>query len=128
MQNTEAIEANKAVLRGLLDQVYKKGNVDLIDRYFAEHVINHVSSAGGSQDPHWGAQQQKDYLIKAFENLKDWKVEYDEPIAERDKVAVRWTFSGTQKDTNETFGVIHQFIYRISEGKIVEVWHCWQAL
>ena len=63
MHSTEAIEANRAVLRGLFDQVYNKGNVDLVDQFFAESVINHLP-ANPTQDPIWGAKQQRDYLTK----------------------------------------------------------------
>ena len=70
----------------------------------------------------------------AYEWLKsvwssDWHMIVDEMIAENDRVMERWTFYGTQQGehsslppTNKPVTYSGINIFRIAEGKIVEIW------
>lgn len=46
----------------------------------------------------------------------------DDILAEEDKVATRWTFSGTNMSSGKTVTQTGQSIYRIADGRIVEAW------
>ena len=65
----------------------------------------------------------------------DWRLTVEEPVAEGDQVVELWTFHGTQQ--GEFYGLPPSGrpvtysgarIFRLSAGKIVEIWDVWDRL
>ncbi len=125
-------QSNKAIFQRMFDEV-SKGNLDVIDELFAADYIMH--------DPAWPME------VKGPEGFKQWTGAMFEPffsdsafagedmIAEGDKVAVRWTWSGTH--TGEFMGIpatgrritlTGTSIHRFADGKFVESWASYDSL
>jgi steroid delta-isomerase-like uncharacterized protein len=124
-------EANKALLSRLFDEAFS-GNLDIIDELIAADYVFHdpvspvqvVGTEGYKQ--HFGM-----YVI----GLPDIQVTLDEMIAEEDRVAARWTLTGTH--AGELMGIAptgHRItlagisMYRVADGQFAETWASYDAL
>jgi steroid delta-isomerase-like uncharacterized protein len=118
-------EDNKAVIRRLIEEVYNRGNLDVVDELVAPDVFNHP------------AVPEHQHGIDAFKHVIEWvrefssDVHYDmeDIIAEGAKVAVRMTHSGTHTGavrgippTGKRFSVDYVHWFRVAEGKVAELW------
>jgi steroid delta-isomerase-like uncharacterized protein len=106
-------EANKELVRTMIDQVWNEGRTERFPDYFAEAM--RAEAAGLHQT-----------LTSAFPDLR---VSVDDMIAEDDKVVTRLTFEGTHRGSFRgmaptgrriTFGAIR--IYQLSDGKVTGSW------
>lgn len=115
-----SIEENKKLVRRYCEEVLDQGNVDLIDELFAPDTSS-------------GLDELEDFKRKFPKNraaLSDVSFDIEDMFAEGDKVCVRGTFRAIH-DRGEWLGMAptgHRVtetvidIYRVKEGKIVEVW------
>jgi len=119
-------EQNKALFRRLMEEVFDRGNISLIDELFAPDFVEHEELPPGIAAGSEGVKQLSTMFRSAF---PDFKATIDDIIAEGDKVVVRGTWSGTHKGEfmgiaptgkRVSFGVID--IVRIEGGKFVEHW------
>ena len=119
-------EANKAVLRRLIEELFNKQNLDIVDELFSPDFVEHEELPPGAPEgreaPRWFTQQ----FLAAFPDLQ---VTIDDLIAEGDKVVARETWTGTHKGDfmgmpatgrRISFGVID--IVRVEDGQLVEHW------
>jgi steroid delta-isomerase-like uncharacterized protein len=125
-------EQNKALFRRMVEEVFNRGNIDLVDEFLAPDFIEREELPPGVPPGREGVKQLTSMLRSAF---PDFKATIDDMIAEGDKVVVRSTWSGTHKgefmgipptDKSVSFGVFD--IVRISEGKFVEHWGLMDSL
>jgi predicted ester cyclase len=109
-----ATEANKAIVRRLVDEVFNSGHLEVIDELYAPAL------AGAAK--RW---------ITPFRNsFPDVHMELVELIGEGDKVVGRFTCSAThlgewlgQAPTGRRFARVDEiWILRFREGRIVHVW------
>ena len=119
-------EKNKALIRHLLEEM-DKGNLSVIDEYYAPNYIDHNPTlvrnlAAGVE----GIKMAFRIFYNAF---PDTKHVVEDLIAEGDRVVARLSVRGTH--TGELMGVaptgkqVSQTaiaIYRIKDGRIVEKW------
>jgi predicted ester cyclase len=119
-------EQNKALLRRVMEEVFSRGNISLIDELFAPDFVEHEALPPGIPAGREGVKQLSTMLRRAFPDLK---ATIDDTIAEGDKVVARATWSGTHKGEfmgiaptgkSVSFGVFD--IVRIAGGKFVEHW------
>ena len=125
-----SIEENKILVRRYFEEARYKP--DICDEIFAHHFQFHtiqrasVTPQSVESDPQ---SEKAAYAWLAKVWSPNWKMTIDEMIAENDRIMVLWTFSGVQVD--EYFGlpptnkvVIYSGIniFRIGDGKIVEIW------
>jgi len=119
-------EQNKALFRRLMEEVFDRGNISLIDELFAPDFVEHEELPPGIPAGSEGVKQLSTMFRSAF---PDFKATIDDMIAEGDKVVVRGTWSGTHKGEfmgiaptgkRVSFGVID--MVRIAGGKFVEHW------
>lgn len=59
----------------------------------------------------------------AIESSPDLKATIEDMIAEKDKVAVRMIYEGTNAKYHKKFKMVIHWIAKIEKGKIVEVWN-----
>ena len=119
-------EQNKAVFRKVVNEIFIKGNTDLVDEMLAPGFIEHEELPPGIPGGREGLKQ----MIKMFRSaFPDFNTTIEDMVAEGDKVVVRWTWSGTHKGDfmgipptgrSVSFGVID--IVRIVNDKFVEHW------
>ena len=118
-----SIEANKLVVRRLVDEAQSKGNIDVVDELLADDFVDH-SPFPGMPPTREGVKALFGYLRSAFPDLQ---VTISEQIAESDKVVTRKTFLGTHggefmgvaaTGRSISFEVID--ILTLTEGRIAE--------
>lgn len=120
-------EKNKAVVRHFYDEVFTADNLNIaaIDRYLAENFIGHDLPPG--LNGRAGYKKFVGMFAASFSQITP--IEAHQLISSGDKVAVRWSSSGTH--TGEFMGIpaTGQWItlkgidiFRLAEGKIVDLW------
>ena len=118
-------EENKALVRCYFEEVLSKGNVDAVDEFMAPNYVDHSIPSGlppGTE----GLKQATTTYRTAFPDLK---ATLDDIFAESDRVAYRWSVSGTHLgewlgipptgNHVTATGITH---FRIAGGKVVEAW------
>ncbi len=79
-------EANKAIIRRLVEEVLNQGKLDVIDELFAP---NFVDRSTGEQVP--GPEGVRQFVSAVRAGFPDLLVSVDDLIAEGDKVVIRTT-------------------------------------
>ncbi len=111
---TSDVERNKAVVRRLVEEVLNGGKLDVIDELYAPEL----------------AAEARDWIAPFLASFPDTRMEIVDLIAEGDRVAARFTCSGTHTGawlghapTGRRFEQIDEAaIYRFRDGRIVESW------
>ena len=110
-------EANKAVIRRVIEEVLNQGKLSVVDELFAPTFVDRSSP---DQPPGWAGVKGFVSLVRA--NLSELQVDIDDLIAEDDKVVVRTTWHGTRQNLSQVQRTMIQ-IFRLADGKIVEEWN-----
>ncbi len=116
---------NKEVARRLYEEVLNKRDLGQLDQLATPDYIEHDPLPGQGT----GLQGLKDRVTALVEGL-DPTFTLEDVIAEGDRVAVRWTNSGTHiaeflgiPATGRSFSIPGIDIYRVEDGKLAEHWH-----
>jgi predicted ester cyclase len=119
-------EVNKAVIRRLFEEVFNRGDVEVIDEIVAEEVIGHDAT---SEEPKRGRASVKQVAILFRTAFPGAQYPLADVIAEDDKVVARWGLQGIHQaefmdvaPTQRAVKVTGIVIYRLAEQKIVEYW------
>ena len=120
-------EQNKAIQRRFQD-IWNQGDFSIIKEIWDKDFINHNVKAKGLE-----AIRQ---YITAYRNaFPDVKFKINDQIAERDKVVMHFTITGTHNGnfqgiapTGKSIKITGIAIHRIINGKIVEIWSNWDTL
>jgi steroid delta-isomerase-like uncharacterized protein len=119
-------EQNKALARRMVEEIFNRGNMSLIDEFLAPDFVEREELPPGIPSDREGVTQLTAMLRSAF---PDFKATIDDIIAEGDKVVIRQTWIGTHEGEfmgipptgkSVSFEVID--IIRIAGGKFVEHW------
>jgi steroid delta-isomerase-like uncharacterized protein len=123
---TDALEANKALVRRLYDEGFNQGNLELVDELVAPDVVTHdpiILDAPTGPDSIRGGIEM---IRKAF---PDFHVEVLDQLAEGDRVASLLLMSGTNTGDYRRGGATHKkgtmrafFLWRIADGRLAESW------
>ena len=119
---------NEALVRRFFEEVWAKGNVAAVDEFMAADYLEHTEHAvpPGARP---GRDSVKQRIALYYEAFPDWKVTIDDIFGRGDRVAYRWSASGTHlgqwaglspTGLHMTTGGIT--ILRIAEGRFVEGW------
>jgi predicted ester cyclase len=111
------VEANKAIVIRLTDEVVNLKNPGVIDDLVAADFVNH--------DPIWS-------VVADLAKYKEWMAGYaadlssrqtfDITIAEGDKVVSHWTYRWMDESLGKQMSMTGVDICRLADGKIVERW------
>ena len=117
-------EENKAIARRYVDELWNKGNLDIVDELAAPDFALH-----SGQYQFRGRDDQKQGATNVRTAFPDFHVTIEDMIAEGDKVVLRRTSKGTHKaefrgvaPTGKQVTVTDIVIQRIANGMIAEVW------
>jgi steroid delta-isomerase-like uncharacterized protein len=119
-------EINKELNRRAIEEIWNRGNYDVVDELVAGDYIGH--SAKAAQDTHGpeGVKQFYTALRAAFPTIHFM---IEDQIAEGDKVVTRWTARATHTGefqgippTGKVGTITGITIDRIAAGKLVEGW------
>jgi steroid delta-isomerase-like uncharacterized protein len=123
-------EANKAVIRRVIEEAWNKGDVSLLDELFIPDYTGHFPP-----ETMHGPTGYKASVIKWRTAMPDFHYTIEDMIADGDKVAVHGTVRGTHKGeglgiaptgrqwTSSATSLIH-----LAGGKAVEEWINFDAL
>ena len=119
-------EENKALVRRVFEQMFNEGNLDVADELLAPGYVDHDPSL--PQDVH-GPEGFKEYVGMYRAAFPDLHVQIQDQLAEGDRVATRWTGTGTHNGelagitpTGKQVTLPGMEIVRIANGKLVEGW------
>ena len=114
---------NKALVRGYLEDVWKKHDLDALDRYLAADYVQHSKHAAPGRD---GVKVFFRALWAAF---TEQSFSIDDVIAEGDKAVWRWTMRARHTGpflgvpaTGKPITATGISIVRITGGRFVEHW------
>src|SRR5918997_3528339 len=121
-------QENEALVRRLFEEVWARGNVAAVDEFMAADYVEHTEHAvpPGARP---GRDSVKQRIALYYEAFPDWKVTLHDIFGRGDRVAYRWSASGTHlgewaglspTGLHMTAGGIT--ILRIAEGRFVEGW------
>lgn len=106
-------EANKRVIRGLVEEVWNGHDPDAVARFVGSEILEETRA-------------HTDQFLAA---ISDARITIEDLIAEGDKVAARLTVSGTSRGpfaghppTGRRVTFTSMRMYRVADGKIVESW------
>jgi len=114
-------EENKAIARRWNEELFDKGNPDIVDELAHPDYVGHPGMTA--------RETFKQNMMQYRGVLSDARITLDDVIAEGDRVAFRWTahvthsgpYMGVQP-TGKRLTWTGISIYRIAGGKIVEDW------
>ena len=118
-----SLEENKALARRFVEEVQNKGNIDAIDEFLADRMVNHSAPPGIPPD----REGVKQLFIMFRQAFPDFHAVIHDQIAEGDEVMTRKTFYGTHE--GEFFGIpptgkevtIELIeVLRVADGKITD--------
>jgi steroid delta-isomerase-like uncharacterized protein len=125
-------ENNKAIVGRLIEEVWNKGNLSLVDELFTTNYEHHDAS---SPDFGRGPESEKKRATLYRTAFPDLRVTIEDIIAEGETVMARWSCRGTHKGdlggiapTGKQVTISGVSIARFSGGKIAEGWINWDAL
>lgn len=125
-------EGNKNVVRRLVEEVWNKGNMTVIDELFTPNYTHHDAS---TPDLGRGPESEKKRATLYRTAFPDLRVTMEDIIAEGETVVSRWSCRGTHKGdlsgiapTGKQLNISGVTIARLANGKIAEGWVNWDAL
>ena len=124
-----SLDHNKALARRLYEEVFGRGNLAAADEILAEDSVSH----GPGAPPAVGSAGIKAQAVLLRTALPDLKATLNDQLAEGDRVASRWTGSGTHtgalalpsgplEPTGRAVSFDEIRIDRFADGRIVESW------
>jgi steroid delta-isomerase-like uncharacterized protein len=125
-------EHNKDVVRRLLEEVWNKGNLSIVDEFFTPNYEHHDPST-----PDFGRGPESEKKLATFYRnaFPDVRLTIEDIIAEGDTVMARWSCRGTHKGdlrgiapTGKQINISGVTVARLSNGKVAESYVNWDAL
>jgi steroid delta-isomerase-like uncharacterized protein len=125
------MEANKALAIRTAEEVWNKGNLDVVDEIYDADFVYHDPGAGEIR----GCEGYKQFVAMYRTAYPDLQFTVEDVIAEEDKVVGRWSSGGTHQGemmgipaTGKRVTSTGMSIFRCEGGKIVEAWSSYDAL
>ena len=122
-------EANKAVIRRVVEEVVNKHDLSVLSELYPDCVYRTPATGELRGEAH------RKFIASVLAAFPDCQETITDQVAEGDKVVTRWTFTGTHKGTfmdvpptGKRITITGMCIDRIVNGKIVEEWEEWDAL
>ncbi len=115
----------EAIVRRWFEEGINRGDLSALDEIFDPEVVAHepAGDVAGIDD---GPRRAVQTLRAGLPNLR---IEINDLLVDSDRVAVRWTATGSHEGellgfapTGNTVSFNAIYIYRISGGRIAEVW------
>jgi predicted ester cyclase len=122
-------EANKALIRRVIEELFNKHNAALIDELYPDCVYR-APAVGELR-----GEAYKQFLTSVLAGFPDGRWTVEDQVAEGDKVVTRWSFTGIHRGnvmgiapTGKQVTTSGVMIDRIIGGKIAEEWEEYDSL
>jgi steroid delta-isomerase-like uncharacterized protein len=120
-----SIEANKAVVMRVVDEMWNRGDADAVEELIAPDMVEHGAFGAGT-----GGRDDARTTVERFRAaFPDLVLEAEHLIAEGDHVVLHWVGRGTHEGefmgmppNGATVTASGLDIYRIADGRVVEHW------
>jgi steroid delta-isomerase-like uncharacterized protein len=120
------LDRNKELVRRVNEEVWNKGNLEIIDELFSVDFVWHFLPNGSETK---GLDKLRDRIRNHRKAFPDWTETIRQIVAEGDFVAIHFTSTGTNKGSflgnppsGKQIQINEMSIFRIVDGKIVEQW------
>ena len=120
-----SIEDNKVTARRFYDEVLNEGSTAVLEDLAVDDYLEHDPLPGQTTN-----RQGLDQRVTMLRTALAPHFTLEDIVAEDDRVAVRWTQSGTHvadflgiPATGRRFTIAGIDIYRLQDGKLAEHWH-----
>lgn len=121
---------NVQIARGVLEELFGRGNLDYVDQYFERTYRGHDTLVG-----EFGCDRLKENVQMYRGAFPDLSLKVDDLVSASEKVLIRWTASGTHKGqflgrpaTGKRTQVQGITVFTFRNGKVSEDWTQWDAL
>jgi predicted SnoaL-like aldol condensation-catalyzing enzyme len=114
------VEEMKKFVRNHFEQFVNRKNIAIGDVNFARKFVDHGADVPDGLPA--GPEGAKLYVGSALKRMPDMRVTIEDIIAEGDKVVVRNTWAGTDRETGRKIRFSGIVIWRIEDRKLVERW------
>jgi steroid delta-isomerase-like uncharacterized protein len=125
-------EQLKRLVRRDTEEIWNEGNFDVIDEIFAPGFVLHDPAA---PEQSLGREEYREYVETFRAAFPDARYEIEDILAEGDTAALRYSARATNEGefmdmdpTGEQVDVSGMEMYRVEDGKIVEMWTSYDAL
>ena len=123
---------NKAIVRRLYGEVWNGRRLEVVNEIISpSHALHDNNTPGSSIGP----EAYKRTVTRFLTGFPDLCFSIEDVVAEEEKLAVSWNFSGTHKGkymgisaTNTKVSVDGITIHHIVNGKIMDSYVSWDAL
>jgi steroid delta-isomerase-like uncharacterized protein len=119
-------EEGKAIVRRLLEEIWTRGNLALVDEMLTTSFVRYGPAAEGEVRGREGLKRLVTMYRTAYPDLR---VRLEEQVAEGALIAARWTAEGTHRGelmgiapTGKAITVAGATIDRVAGGKIEAEW------
>ena len=126
--SAQTTAANIAIVHRLFDDVASRGQMGEIGQLVAPDFVAH-GNPGEPADSLRGPAAMQAHMQVLRAAFPDLKFTVDQVVASGDRVAVRWTMTGTHQGTilgvaptGRKFRVAGMHIFRVANGKIHDSW------
>ena len=124
-------EQNKGIIYLEAEKLWNEGKLEIANQVYAPKKTSHIGGETSTYTP----DKTKELVSTWLEAFPDFKFKIEDIIAEKDKVAVRYIFTGTHQGkilgiapTGKKISVSQTAIIRFENGKMVEVWEDFDSL
>lgn len=135
VESTDTLDAHKAAIRRVIEDVFSDGDVEAIKTLYAEDFVAHLPPSQTDR-PELSRPDLEEIVLLLREAMPDLEVTPEIVVAEGDYVAVRATLRGTFASefydypptglpVELSFTVIHRFE---ASGAIAEAWVTYDTL
>ena len=111
-QQQAEIDKQKEIARLLTEEAWNKGNVDILDEYYASTIVWHQPPYPDTQ----GLDAMKELIKGVRDEYPDWKVSIEDILVVGDKVIIQGIVQATQTGIHPELG--------FATGKKINVEYC----
>ncbi len=123
--STPSVSDNKVVVLRSEAELWNRGNLAIADQLYGPNYVCHF--VAGIE---WkGIRELKRQVMMTRTAFPDWSEKIDEIFVEGDRVALRFTSTGTQRGefegmapTGRKVSIREAAFFKVVDGKIVEQW------
>ena len=119
-------EANATLAQRYADEIWSKGNLDVIDEVLAADFTRHNPPSFNPATV-TGVEAMKKYVTEVRTRYPDFRLDIQYKWAAGDVVASTWTATGTHAETHKPLVGQGMSISRFADGKLVEEWSSWDT-
>ena len=124
---------NEALAHRFHMDIFQRGEMDAADEILSPDFVNHFT--GNPPEMQRGPEGVKRLATAIRTAFPDAQITHHDTMVQEDKVIVRWSMTGTHDGdmfgvppTGKPVNITGIDIFRISGGKIVELWQNWDQM